>query len=118
MPTRCDPDRLAQVITNLLTNATKYSDGGEILVRVWREGNEARLSVRDQGPGIPAEQIEAVFEPYVRLSDDQSGRPRGSGLGLYIARGIVQAHAGRIWVTSTPGQGATLHVGLPLIETA
>jgi two-component system OmpR family sensor kinase len=115
VPIECDRDRLAQVLSNLLTNAVKYSPDGEIRVQLHRDGERANLSVRDQGPGIPPELAERVFEPGLRFAhaagDAQS---TGAGLGLHIVRGIVEAHGGRIWVAPEPGRGATLCVSLPL----
>ena len=72
------------------------------------------MSVRDQGPGIPTDRIESLFEPYVRLRDQNTMRAEGMGLGLYIARGIVQAHGGHIRTTSVMGEGTTFTVHLPL----
>jgi signal transduction histidine kinase len=116
MPTTCDRDRVAQVFSNLLANAITHTAGGRILVRLWIEDHQARLSVQDEGPGIPADSLESIFEPHVRLARNGAGRrpPKGAGLGLSIARGIVEAHGGRIWAESSPGQGATLNVSLPL----
>ncbi|HEY3107810.1 MAG TPA: hybrid sensor histidine kinase/response regulator, partial [Chloroflexota bacterium] len=94
----CDPDRLAQVIANLLANAIRYAPGGEIRLRLAAEDGQAWLSVSDDGPGIPAERRSQVFEPGVRLTEVGSGRIRGAGLGLHIARAIVDAHGGRIWI--------------------
>jgi hypothetical protein len=103
------------VVSNLIGNAVKYAPDGSIHVRLSTEAGFAALTVRDEGPGIPPNRLETVFEPYVRLTADQ-GRPapQGSGLGLFIARRIVEAHGGRIWAESVPGQGATFNVRLPL----
>jgi signal transduction histidine kinase len=111
----CDPDRVGQVLSNLLANARKYTPGGAIRVRAWAENGHLRLSVSDAGPGIPPDRLEAIFAPRVRLAaGTTAGRePKGAGLGLYIAKGIVEAHGGQIWVESTLGQGATFHVRLP-----
>jgi signal transduction histidine kinase len=114
-----DRDRLGQVLANLLGNAVKYATCGRIGVRIWSEGNQARLSVSDEGPGIPAEQAELVFEPGQRLpSAEPGGAPHGAGLDLYIARGIVEAHGGKIWVETAPGQGATFNLALPRASVA
>lgn len=111
----CDRDRITQVISNLVGNALKYAPSGPVRVRVAADGGEAMVSVSDEGPGIPSDRLEMIFEPYVRLTAAQGSRtPQGSGLGLYIARRIVEAHGGRIWAESVPGQGATFLVRLPI----
>jgi signal transduction histidine kinase len=113
----CDRDRAAQVLSNLLANAIKYAPGSEINVRVRAEGDYALMSVQDNGPGIPADRLEAIFEPYIRLERESgNGKRKGAGLGLYIARGIVEAHGGRIWCESEQGQGTTVYVRLPLVS--
>jgi two-component system, sensor histidine kinase and response regulator len=117
--TVCDRERVAQVLSNLLANAIKYADDGEIWIRLCAEEQEARLSVSDEGPGIPKDHLETIFDSYVRLKRDRcNGGPNGTGLGLHIARGIVEAHGGRIWIDSIPDHGATFHIGLPLAPTA
>jgi PAS domain S-box-containing protein len=108
---RCDRARILQVFTNLVGNAIKFTPaGGSILLEVEPREAEVELRVRDSGPGIPAEHLERVWERGWRA--DPSDR-RGAGLGLYISRAIVEAHGGRIWATSSPGQGATFHFTLP-----
>jgi NtrC-family two-component system sensor histidine kinase KinB len=116
-----DPDRLQLVFTNLISNALRYSPAGsEIVIRALAEEARAdapvnshglvRFEVRDQGPGIPAEHQEALFEKFFRVP----GRPAGgTGLGLFIARGIVQAHGGRIGVSSEPEHGSTFWFTIP-----
>jgi signal transduction histidine kinase len=116
LESRCDAARVAQVVANLLANAIKHTAGGEIRVSLRREGNRARISIRDEGPGIPSESLTRIFEPCVRLHAESSRtrrRPNGVGLGLSIAREIVEAHGGRIWAESTPGQGASFNIVLP-----
>jgi two-component system, sensor histidine kinase and response regulator len=111
----CDRGRLAQVVSNLLANAIKYTPAGQIRVRLRVEGQQVWISVSDDGPGIPPDRLETVFQPYVRLSSvPATGERKGTGLGLHIAKGIVEAHGGRMSITSTPGHGATFHVCLPL----
>jgi signal transduction histidine kinase len=112
----CDRDRIAQVISNLLSNAIKYTQRGKIAVRLCAQPGQAKLQVADQGPGIPPDCLTTIFEPHVRLTSEQrSDEPKGTGLGLYIARGIVEAHGGRIWAESPgPNQGTTFTVVLPL----
>jgi signal transduction histidine kinase len=108
-----DRDRLGQVLDNLLGNAVKYSpQGKEIVVRVAIVDGEARLCVRDQGDGIPAATLPSLFERFFRA--DNAGSASGLGLGLYIARMLVEAHGGRIWATSEPGEGSVFTIALPL----
>ena len=110
---RWDRDRIGQVLSNLLSNAIKYSpDGGEILVRVEDGGTEARVSVTDHGLGVPPEALPRLFDRFYRV-DSASGSARGQGLGLYISRGIIEAHGGRIAVQSQPGIGSTFSFSLP-----
>ena len=109
-----DPARLEQVMTNLIENALKYSpDQTAVLVSVWSENGEARLSVQDKGIGIPAQDQPLVFERFHRARNVDDRRFVGMGLGLYITRVIVEEHGGRIWVQSTPGIGSTFFVALP-----
>jgi signal transduction histidine kinase len=109
-----DPDRLLQVVSNLIGNALKYSPPtSPVVVRVWSEDGEARLSVQDRGIGIPREDRPLVFDRFYRARNVDARRFAGMGLGLYIARGIVESHRGRIWVESTPGDGSTFFVALP-----
>lgn len=109
-----DPDRLERIVTNLFTNALKYSDpGSEVLVTVDEIGTEAVISVKDRGPGIPPQEMPLLFERYKR--GKSAGQRRDSlGLGLYVTKGLVEAHGGRIWVESEPGVGSTFHVALPI----
>ncbi|BEP12288.1 hypothetical protein acdb102_05990 [Acidothermaceae bacterium B102] len=111
----CDPSRLQQVVGNLLSNAEKYSPPGlpvHVTVRVG--SHEVELSVRDEGDGVPLDQREVVFEPFRRLGDALTSTTRGTGLGLHIARQLIEAMSGRIWVDGTPGEGAVFHITAPL----
>jgi signal transduction histidine kinase len=113
-----DRDRLAQVIGNLLSNAIKYSPaGGIVRVHVELEGDHAVLMVNDQGMGIDEEDRERVFEKFFR-SSEASARISGTGLGLAVAREIVETHGGEIHVQSEPGAGSTFWIELPLRRTA
>jgi PAS domain S-box-containing protein len=106
-----DAQRLGQVIDNLLSNAIKYSpEGGEILVAVAREGTEAVMTIADSGLGMSPEQLPHVFEPYARVHMEIAG----VGLGLFVTRGIVEAHGGTITPTSAPGAGTTFTVRIPI----
>ncbi|MEY2473135.1 MAG: hypothetical protein QOK28_2464 [Actinomycetota bacterium] len=108
-----DADRLAQVVTNLVTNALKFSDG-PVDVCLVRDGHEAVLKVSDHGPGIPANQTHRLFQRFTRLPANGSGpRPSGTGLGLFITHEVVAAHDGSIRHVPTPGGGATFEVRLP-----
>ncbi|MEW6220745.1 MAG: ATP-binding protein [Thermodesulfobacteriota bacterium] len=110
-----DRDRLLQVVINLLSNAVKFSPAGSGLVQVQlRDGpREVRLQVTDNGPGIAAEEQEAIFERFHQIRDPKTGKPKGTGLGLAICRRIVEHHQGHIWVESLPGRGARFIVTLP-----
>ncbi|HZA13486.1 MAG TPA: GAF domain-containing sensor histidine kinase, partial [Myxococcaceae bacterium] len=103
--------RIEQVAANLLSNAAKYGAGKPIDVEVTHEGNAARLTVRDHGIGIPPDQQERIFERFERAASPNFG---GLGLGLYIARQIIEAHGGTIRVKSSLGAGSTFSVELPL----
>jgi signal transduction histidine kinase/PAS domain-containing protein len=108
-----DQNRIEQVIANLVQNAVKYSPSGTTVeIRVVKERDVAvRVSVKDEGPGIPADARERVFERYYQASD---ARTTGLGLGLFISREIVQAHGGRMWVESADGHGSTFMFALPV----
>jgi signal transduction histidine kinase len=110
---RADRERLKQVLMNLVDNAVKYSPtGGEVGVRAWTDNGRVMVAVEDQGPGIPHEQQRLIFEKFGRANVG-GGKP-GSGLGLFIARSIAEAHGGTLAVRSAPGQGATFTLELPL----
>ncbi|HYI02814.1 HAMP domain-containing sensor histidine kinase [Hyalangium sp.] len=105
-----DHERVLQVLANLLTNAIKFTPaGGRISLRVEPVGQDVRFSVADTGSGIPGHQLEAVFERFWQAREDR----RGLGLGLYISKGIVEAHRGRIWAESQLGKGSTFSFTLP-----
>jgi PAS domain S-box-containing protein len=110
-----DASRLEQVLDNLLSNAVKYSpDGGEICVNVDQDGDGVRVTVSDQGIGLPAGQTESIFEPFGRASNAAAEQIPGLGLGLSICRELVEAHGGRVWATSAgEHQGTTLGLWLP-----
>jgi PAS domain S-box-containing protein len=102
---RCDHDRVIQLFSNLVGNAVKFTpDGGTITVRAEADGDIVRFSVVDTGPGISADELPHVFDRYYQA---QRKNRDGIGLGLSIARGIVEAHGGRIWVESEEGKGST-----------
>jgi signal transduction histidine kinase len=108
---RADRQRLLQVLSNLIGNAVKFTPaGGEIIFRIETEEGFVRVSVEDTGPGIAAESIDRVFDPFWR---GQRGHRGGAGLGLAIAKGIVLTHGGRIWVESEIGRGSAFRFTLP-----
>jgi signal transduction histidine kinase len=110
-----DPLRLGQVLNNLLENALKYSpQGGDVVVAAERAGDEALVGVHDQGIGVPPEERERLFLPFFRAANASAGSPEGLGLGLYISRGIVEGHGGRLWVEPAPDGGSVFRVALPL----
>jgi two-component system, sensor histidine kinase and response regulator len=114
LPLHCDRERVAQVFANLLNNALAHAPAGDIGMALRADDGAAHVIVRDHGPGIPPDHLHAIFEPGVRLQGRAARQaPSGAGLGLSIARDIVEAHGGRIWAESVPGQGATFHVLLP-----
>jgi PAS domain S-box-containing protein len=109
-----DPTRLEQVLNNLLSNAIKYSpEGGRIEVVGRYTSEEAVVTVSDQGVGIPFEEQPHIFESFFRGSREHQQQTSGAGLGLYLAKAIVEAHQGRIWVESNPGEGATFSFAIP-----
>src|SRR5690606_792526 len=111
---RADPEKLGQVLLNLVTNALRFTpEGGRVWVDYVDAPAEACLRVHDTGPGIPPDQIEAIFEPFVQL-DMSLTRPHGGvGLGLAISRRLAQAMDGSITAASRPGGGSTFTVRLP-----
>jgi signal transduction histidine kinase len=114
--TMVDAERFKQVIRNLLSNAVKFSPPqGSVNVRLRRLPKSHLISVRDEGPGIPAEELELVFDKFVQSSKTKSGGG-GTGLGLAISREIVAAHKGRIWAENNAGAGCTFYCELPLVQ--
>jgi two-component system, OmpR family, phosphate regulon sensor histidine kinase PhoR len=114
-----DPDRVRQVIVNLVENAAKYSPGGgRIDVIVTAEGEVVKFAVRDEGLGIPHTEQARIFEKFYRLDAGMRRGVGGSGLGLFISRELVELMGGRMWVRSMPGVGSTFTFELPLSEPA
>jgi signal transduction histidine kinase len=111
----CDQGRVMQVLSNLIGNAIKFTPAkGRIRVsckRTGSEGNEVQISISDTGEGIAPEKIKTIFERFSQINNQDR---RGIGLGLYIARMMVEEHPGRIWVESKLGEGSTFHFTLPL----
>ncbi len=109
---RADANKITWVLSNLVSNALRYvKEGGHLTVAARAAGDQVRLSVKDDGPGIPPEDQARIFEKFAQVEGRESG---GSGLGLAICREIVRAHGGTIWVESEPGQGATFLFTIPV----
>ena len=114
-PAHADYERMRQVLTNLVSNAVKYSpEGGMIRIGGWAEGDYAVCYVSDQGVGIAPEEQEAIFRRFYRVDTRLARETQGSGLGLFLTHAIVEAHGGRIWVESKLGQGSRFVFTLPL----
>ncbi len=115
LPVEGDPDRLQQVLLILLDNALKHTPaGGQVVVSTRRQGSEAVVQVQDSGDGIPAEQLPKVFERFYRVDRARSRADGGAGLGLAIAKSLVEAHRGQLGLTSSTGAGTTATIHLPL----
>ncbi|MHB8604955.1 MAG: sensor histidine kinase [Thermoplasmatota archaeon] len=123
---RCDPDlvvdadsgRVSQVVTNLVTNALKFTPrGGRVTIEASARAGEAVIAVRDTGRGLSTDERSRLFQPFVQVHTQGSGMETGTGLGLFICRGIVNEHGGRLWVESEgPGHGASFLFTLPLAK--
>jgi signal transduction histidine kinase len=113
-----DKDRLAQVMANLLSNALKFTEKGNIVVKsVARyERNCVEISVEDTGPGIKAEDISRLFEKFQQLESNAYNKSGGTGLGLAISKMIVEKHGGKIWAESEYGKGTKVIFVLPIME--
>ena len=115
-PVAADRDRVKQVVLNLLSNAAKFcaAERGEVAVELSLSGGVARVDVRDNGPGLAADDQRVIFEKFRQRGDAMTDRPQGTGLGLSISRQIVAHLGGELWVSSVPGSGATFSFTLPL----
>ena len=112
-----DASRIAQVLTNLMENAVKYSpDGGEIVTSAQPQGTMLQVTVADQGVGIPQRDLHRVFDRFHRVEGEISKRVGGTGLGLAICQRLVEAHGGKIWVESRLGKGSTFYFTVPLVR--
>ncbi len=112
---QADGVRIAQVFENLFTNAVKYAPGSSIVVGLRQVGVAMIVTFMDNGPGIPAESLPLIFERFYRVRTEKA---TGTGLGLYICKQIIEAHRGKIWAESIPGQGTTFFIELPVNQNA
>jgi two-component system phosphate regulon sensor histidine kinase PhoR len=109
-----DPQRLHQALTNFIENAIKFSaPGGEVSVSAWQRNGEVGVTVKDTGPGIPADAREQVFDRFYRADPARGREGSGSGLGLSICREVATAHGGRVWVESEEGEGSSFSLAFP-----
>ena len=109
-----DPDRIAQTLTNLISNAIKFSSrGGTMWLGAYTRDDEVVFEVRDEGRGIPPDKLESIFERFEQVDSSDAREKGGTGLGLAICRSIIDQHGGRIWAESSLGQGSTFRFALP-----
>jgi signal transduction histidine kinase len=114
-PVEADQERLHQVLFNLLDNAFRFTpDGGSVRIGAALANGSCEVSVEDTGPGIPAEHLPLVFERFYRVDPSRSRDDGGTGIGLAIARSIIEAHGGKIWAESADGKGSTFRFVLPV----
>jgi signal transduction histidine kinase len=108
-----DADRIHQVLGNLVSNALKYGDpGGEIVIEVVRRDRELEVTVTNTGPEIPQDELPRLFDRFVRTREARASKQPGLGLGLYISKGLIEAHGGRMWAESTRAR-TSVHFTVP-----
>jgi len=116
-PVFADPHKLEEILINLIDNAVKYSDAGSrVEVSISGDGPDVKVSVRDHGEGIAPEEIPNLFQKFARIASPSTSEIPGTGLGLYIVKGFVVAHGGRVWVDSVLGEGSTFSFTLPVAQ--
>jgi signal transduction histidine kinase len=109
-----DEPRLTQVLLNLVGNAIKFTDAGEVRITAEAKNGSFVVSVSDTGPGIPDEELQRIFDKFYQVDSTSTKTKGGTGLGLAIAKEIVEMHGGRIWVESILGRGSTFSMELPV----
>jgi signal transduction histidine kinase len=114
-PGHGDGRRLTQVLINLVGNAIKFTDRGEVAIKAEANNGEFHVSVRDTGPGISAADQTKLFQEFQQADNAITRKKGGTGLGLAISKRIIEMHGGRIWVESQPGQGSTFRFTLPVV---
>jgi signal transduction histidine kinase len=112
---RGDGRRLTQVLINLVGNAIKFTDAGEVAIKAEARNGSFHVSVQDTGPGISADDQAKLFQEFHQADNAITRKKGGTGLGLAISKRIIEMHGGRIWVESQPGQGSTFAFTLPVI---
>ena len=117
-PVLADEVRVRQVLLNLLSNASKFTDAGEIGLGARSDDREVVVWVRDSGIGIAPDDQPRIFGEFEQVEHEESKRRGGTGLGLSICRWLIQMHGGRIWVESTAGKGSVFYFALPLVGVA
>jgi signal transduction histidine kinase len=111
---RADPEKLQQILLNLLSNAAKFTPrGGRVCLSAEREGDRVLIYVRDTGPGIPADRLDAIFDPFVQVDQRLVREHKGVGLGLAISRNLARGVGGELTVSSQVGEGTTFRLSLP-----
>jgi signal transduction histidine kinase len=109
-----DEGKLQQILHNLVGNALKYSpNGGEVRIKATRDGQGVRISIKDQGLGIPPEQLPKMFQQFSRVESPGHHGIKGTGLGLWLTKHMVEGHKGRIWVESDYGHGSNFLIWIP-----
>lgn len=109
-----DKEALYSAIGNVVENAVKYAgQAGDIEIRAIAHEDGAEITVSDKGPGVPENERKAIFDKFYRIGDEETRRSKGTGLGLFIARKLMEGHGGRIWVSDRPGGGSIFHLWLP-----
>jgi signal transduction histidine kinase len=117
-PLCCDQDRMVYVLRHLISNAVKFTEAGHIACRIRRDGDMAEIRVEDTGPGIPPDMREAVFEKFLQLGDDITGKMPGLGIGLAASRAVIEHHGGHIRIDGAQGRGSVVSFTVPLAKAA
>ena len=113
----CDPNRIQQVLSNLISNSIKYvvqPSQGVITISTKLDDNYLVFTVKDNGAGIPKDKQSDLFRPFYQADTSLSRKPGGTGLGMSISKGLVELHGGRIWIESEEGKGTTVHFTIPI----
>lgn len=115
--TNVDPNRIREVLQNIIDNAIKYTPEGTVTVRLTGDSSVAQIQIQDTGPGIPTEDLSHLFQKFYRVDNSMTRSVGGTGLGLFISKKIIELYSGRIWVESELGKGSTFFINLPRLTT-